>query len=327
MEFADAGDLLQKVAQHRRQGSHFQEAELWRLFLEVTKGLRALHALQILHRDLKSANVFLFRDGRIKLGDMNVSKVAKAGLVYTQTGTPYYASPEVWRDQPYDLKSDIWSLGCVLYEAAALQPPFRAHDMSALYRKVMKGEYPPLPVFYSHDLNLLLKAMLQVSPLLRPNCEKLLLLPAVGRNLHLQAEDYTSDSQNLLGTIRLPRTLTALSERLPAPAYLRKTRNSSMPLSSKKSLFRPNPLASSASTSFISPIEPVPEEHHPASVKLPPLKPVLSPMQLPALVPKQVSLARQIEAIKAKYERVRPGIFQPRPAMVTGSTVLPSWWG
>lgn len=329
MEFADGGDLLQKVAQHRRQGTHFQEADLWRLFLEVTKGLRALHALQILHRDLKSANVFLFRDGRIKLGDMNVSKVAKMGLVYTQTGTPYYASPEVWRDQPYDLKSDIWSLGCVLYEAAALQPPFRAHDMSALYRKVMRGEYPPLPVFYSQDLNTLLRAMLQVSALLRPTCEKLLLLPVVSRNLRLQAEDYASEAQNLLGTIRLPRNLTALSERLPAPAYSRKTRNSSMPLSSKKSLFRPNPLASSASTSFMAPIVPVPEERHPASVKLPPLKPVLSPVHLPApiLVTKEVSLARQIQAIKAKYERVRPGIFQPQIEIVTRSTVLPSWWG
>jgi len=67
---------------------------------------------------LKSANVFLSQ-GNYKLGDMNVSKVARRGFVYTQTGTPYYASPEVWRDEPYDAKSDIWSLGCVAYEMAA----------------------------------------------------------------------------------------------------------------------------------------------------------------------------------------------------------------
>lgn len=74
-----------------------------------------------------------------KLGDLNVSKVAKKGLVYTQTGTPYYASPEVWRDEPYDTKSDIWSLGCIIYEMAALKPPFRAKDMEGLYQKVQKG--------------------------------------------------------------------------------------------------------------------------------------------------------------------------------------------
>ena len=83
---------------------------------------------------------------------MNVSKIAKKGLLYTQTGPPYYASPEVWRDQPYDSKSDIWSLGCVLYESITLKPPFRAEDMAGLYKKVLKGQYPPMPPHYSSDL-------------------------------------------------------------------------------------------------------------------------------------------------------------------------------
>ena len=74
----------------------------------------------------QSANVFLSKDGTAKLGDMNVSKIAKNGLLYTQTGTPYYASQEVWKDKPYYSKSDIWSLGCVIYEMATLKPPFRA---------------------------------------------------------------------------------------------------------------------------------------------------------------------------------------------------------
>ena len=81
----------------------------------------------------------MFKDLTAKLGDLNVSKVAKKGLGYTQTGTPYYASPEVWRDQPYDIKSDVWSLGCVLYETITLKPPFRAQDMANLYKKVLKG--------------------------------------------------------------------------------------------------------------------------------------------------------------------------------------------
>ena len=95
----------------------------------MVSGLKALHDLRILHRDMKSANIFLSKEGPAKIGDMNVSKVAKKGLLYTQTGTPYYASPEVWKDKPYDSKSDIWSLGCVLYEMITLHPPLRAEDM------------------------------------------------------------------------------------------------------------------------------------------------------------------------------------------------------
>ena len=92
-------------------------------------GLNYLHSRNIVHRDIKCANIFLTKGGILKLGDLNVSKVAKRGMLQTQTGTPYYASPEVWKDRPYDLKSDIWSVGCVLYELTTLHPPFRANDM------------------------------------------------------------------------------------------------------------------------------------------------------------------------------------------------------
>ena len=80
--------------------------------------------MKVVHRDLKSANIFI-SNGIYKLGDLNVSKVTKKGLAYTQTGTPYYASPEVWRNQAYNTQSDIWSLGCVIYEMAALKLPFK----------------------------------------------------------------------------------------------------------------------------------------------------------------------------------------------------------
>lgn len=170
MEHADGGDLLQQINLHKKRGTAFQEARLWTLIIQMIQGLKALHDMQVLHRDLKCANVFLCRDGTAKLGDMNVSKVAKAGLVYTQTGTPYYASPEVWKDQPYDSKSDIWSLGCVIYEAVTLRPPFQANDMQGLYKKVIRGMYPELPTPYSADLKSLVRTLLQVNPTLRPTC-------------------------------------------------------------------------------------------------------------------------------------------------------------
>lgn len=92
-----------------------------------------------MHRDIKSANILINKGGAVKLADFNVSKVVNGrdGLLRTQTGTPYYASPEVWKDQPYNFKSDIWSLGCVMYEMAALRPPFKAGDMKGLYKKVV----------------------------------------------------------------------------------------------------------------------------------------------------------------------------------------------
>lgn len=111
MEFADNGDLFQMIKRQQKIKKYIDEDEIWKIFIQVLRGLKALHDLKIMHRDLKSANVFLYKDNTAKLGDLNVSKVAKAGLGYTQTGTPYYASPEVWQSRPYDFKGDVWSLG------------------------------------------------------------------------------------------------------------------------------------------------------------------------------------------------------------------------
>ena len=149
----------------------------------MTRALKILHEKDIFHRDLKSANVFLNRNGKSKLGDLNVSKVAKKGLLYTQTGTPYYASPEVWKDQPYDSKSDIWSLGCVIYEMTTLKPPFRANDMNGLYKKVIKGAYPEIPKKYTEDLSQAIQKLLSVEAKLRPTCAQILNMPQVQRRM------------------------------------------------------------------------------------------------------------------------------------------------
>ena len=142
MEYAPGGDLYQQIVNHKKQQTMFTERDIWDCLVQMTRGLKALHDLNILHRDLKSANVFMSTDGVIKLGDLNVSKVAQQnGLLMTQTGTPYYASPEVWKDQPYDNKSDIWSLGCVIYEMTTLNPPFRAQNMDKLFQTVLSGNY------------------------------------------------------------------------------------------------------------------------------------------------------------------------------------------
>ena len=111
----------------------------------MIEGLKALHDKKIMHRDLKSANIFLSKNKNnnkkiCKIGDMNVSKVVKEKVLMTQTGTPYYASPEVWNDKPYSYKSDLWSIGCVIYELCALRPPFKGKDLDELYVNVCKGK-------------------------------------------------------------------------------------------------------------------------------------------------------------------------------------------
>ncbi len=140
MEYADDGDLESKITKHQKNKTNFSENELWSYLIQMIQGLKSLHDNKIMHRDLKSANVFMMKNGLLKLGDLNVSKVVKMGLVYTQTGTPYYASPEVWADKPYDYKSDIWSVGCVMYELCTLKPPFRGQNLDQLYQCVKKGK-------------------------------------------------------------------------------------------------------------------------------------------------------------------------------------------
>ena len=225
MEYADNGDLFQKIVHHKKSSMLFDENEIWCIFIQLVKGLKALHDLNILHRDLKSANVFLESDGSAKLGDLNVSKVARKGLGYTQTGTPYYASPEVWRDQPYNYKSDIWSLGCVLYEMITLKPPFRAENMEGLYNKVIKGVFPKIPEQFSQDLNTIVNLLIQVNPNDRPSCEQILKNPIVDKRIeyfdsiiHINQENYTDD-HNLLQTIYIPKNLVSLSDKLPKANY------------------------------------------------------------------------------------------------------------
>ena len=179
MEYADEGDLFQKITLYKKLHTTFEENDVWKIFIQITKGLHDLHEYNILHRDLKSANVFLFRDGTAKLGDLNVSKISFRGLGCTQTGTPYYASPEVWKDNPYNLKSDIWSLGCLCYELLMLKTPFRAESMEALYRKVMKGKYPEINKKYSNKFDNIISYMLQLKPENRPNTQQILKMPEI----------------------------------------------------------------------------------------------------------------------------------------------------
>ena len=230
MEYADKGDLFQLITERKKTKNYFTEQEVWKIFIQLLNGLKALHDFKILHRDIKSANVFLFKGGICKLGDLNVSKVARKGLGYTQTGTPYYASPEVWEEKPYDSKSDVWSLGCVMYEMITLRPPFQAKSMEELYKKVMRGNYPRIPSKYSEDLSDAIKLMIQVEAGARPSCEELLKMPMITKrieffnnNKDIDITEEQNESLNkkfeLLKTIMVPNKLENLAKNLPKPNY------------------------------------------------------------------------------------------------------------
>jgi len=230
MEYADNGDLFQLITERKKTKNYFTEQEVWKVFIQLLNGLKALHDFKILHRDIKSANVFLFKGGICKLGDLNVSKVARKGLGYTQTGTPYYASPEVWEEKPYDSKSDIWSLGCVMYEMITLRPPFQAKSMEELYKKVMRGIFPKLSSKYSEDLSDVIKLMIQVEAGARPSCEELLKMPMITKRIEFfnnnKDIDITEEQNEainkkfeLLKTIMVPNKLENLGKNLPKPNY------------------------------------------------------------------------------------------------------------
>ena len=228
MEFADRGDLYQKITSMKKKKQLFEEVDVWKIFIQITRGLKSLHDLKILHRDFKSANIFLFSDGTAKVGDLNVSKVLHKGLGHTQTGTPYYASPEVWNNDDYDAKSDIWSLACITYEMLTLNPPFKAETFDGLYKKVTAGKYNKISNKYSDDMEQLLKLLFKVNPKERPTCGEILKHPLVQKRIEffkaqmgLEDKDINyMDDNELLKTIRLPKNLIGLSDKLPKANYL-----------------------------------------------------------------------------------------------------------
>ena len=175
MEYADDGDLHSKIEKMKKAGGFFKEPIIWSYAIQMIEGLKALHDKKIMHRDLKSANIFLVKDKhQCKIGDMNVSKVIKEKVLRTQTGTPYYASPEVWNDNPYSYKSDLWSIGCVIYELCALRPPFQGKDLDELYENVCKGEPERINKIYSDDLWKMILMLLQVDVNKRVDCNQFL---------------------------------------------------------------------------------------------------------------------------------------------------------
>ncbi|KAK9914866.1 hypothetical protein WJX75_001495 [Coccomyxa subellipsoidea] len=154
MELCEDGDLDGFLK--AQGGRHLSEEEIMHKFVQICLSVHYVHSKGLIHRDLKTCNLLL-DSGIVKLGDFGISKVisAQQNAAQTMVGTPYYMSPEIFKGKGYGPKTDVWALGCILYEMCCLRKAFEAPNLGAITIKIMSGKYAPIPGQYSNDMRLL----------------------------------------------------------------------------------------------------------------------------------------------------------------------------
>ena len=174
LELCENGDLNDKIKEKKHKNEIFSEKEILKYFYEILQGLYYLHKNRVLHRDLKTLNIFLTKDNHIKIGDFGVSKKLINNNIYAYTfvGTPYYLSPEICQNKAYDEKSDVWSLGVIIYELITLNKPFDSQSQMGLFMKILKGKPAPIINSIKHSysqklINLVIENLLDKDPLTR----------------------------------------------------------------------------------------------------------------------------------------------------------------
>lgn len=211
MEFADSGDLDRQIkARAADNFRYFQEHEALFLFLQLCLSLDHVHSHKMLHRDIKGANILLTSTGLIKIGDFGFSHqyddTVSGVVANTFCGTPYYLAPELWNNQRYSKKADVWSLGVLLYEILALKRPFTATNMKGLMAKVVSGDFPPLPDKYSQEFRDVVKFILVTDANQRPSVSQIFELPYIKEGLRVFVETVKKNT-------RIPENIkTALAD-------------------------------------------------------------------------------------------------------------------
>jgi NIMA (never in mitosis gene a)-related kinase len=191
MDYCESGDLTKQITEAKRARKSIPEEQVLKWFTQTILALKYIHEKHILHRDLKPQNLFLSKSGNLKMGDFGISKVLDCTLAVarTQIGTPYYLSPELCQEKPYTWPSDIWSMGCILYEMCALKVPFDAESIPKLVQKICRGDVPTVPATYSTFIRDLAKEMLSKDQNRRPDCENILKRGAIQAIVQSMMED------------------------------------------------------------------------------------------------------------------------------------------
>lgn len=178
MEYCENGDMGRLIKRMRRDRTYFEETQIWKTLAQLLLAFEECHGRKdiILHRDIKPCNIFLDRDMNIKVGDFGLAKElgAESQFAYTNVGTPYYMSPELINEKRYNEKSDIWALGCLIYEMCALRPPFEAANVVSLGKRISAGRFSRIPTRYSDELQTVIQAMLTLSPTKRPSVAQIM---------------------------------------------------------------------------------------------------------------------------------------------------------
>ncbi|KAF7717875.1 NIMA-related kinase [Penicillium ucsense] len=207
MEYCGGGDLSMVIKNLKKANKLAEEEFVWRILSQLVTALYRCHygsdaaevgsnilgappkpsglkgkqgSVTILHRDLKPENIFLGSDNTVKLGDFGLSKQMQShDFASTYVGTPFYMSPEICAAEKYTLRSDIWAVGCIMYELCAKEPPFNARTHIQLVQKIRDGKFAPLPDYYSPELKNVISSCLRVNPDNRPDTAALINLPII----------------------------------------------------------------------------------------------------------------------------------------------------
>lgn len=206
MDYCEGGDLSGRIKNARQSSKIFPQDQVVRWFTQAILALKYIHDLHILHRDLKSGNFFLSKSGNIKMGDFGIAKVLEctAACAQTQIGTPYYLSPEICHGKNYAWSSDIWSMGCILYEMCARKVPFDAPDLKSLIHKITKEPAPEIPADYSVGVRNLGKELLDRDPNKRPPAAEILKRPVVQEMVRRMLDEVKGEAGEEEGDKPLP---------------------------------------------------------------------------------------------------------------------------
>ncbi|XP_078288474.1 serine/threonine-protein kinase Nek11 isoform X2 [Panthera onca] len=200
-EYCEGRDLDCKIQEYKEAGKTFPESQIIEWFIQLLLGVDYMHERRILHRDLKSKNIFL-KNNLLKIGDFGVSRLlmGSCDLATTLTGTPHYMSPEALKHQGYNTKSDIWSLACILYEMCCMNHAFTGSNFLSIVLKIVEGDTPSLPQRYPRELNTIMERMLNKSPSLRPSAIEILKIPYIDEQLQrlmCRYSEMTLEDKNL----------------------------------------------------------------------------------------------------------------------------------